>query len=401
MRLCSLFILVMLFCRSAFLYAQEDSTKIENKNDSLRQKSREQLKNYVLSFTNKLKQNDTAYIRKETNFWLQYKVAEYPFNIGEKMALRYIANQIDSITTEQLFEYGNWIEPDFHSCIIKESYFGIAIDEYLQNHKVDLQQVIQQSNLAEEQKDFHLLHLDYFTNYTNQWQHYHKHPEELNKIANLFLSKYPKSIYISYIRKYIRQEYIPSEWASAVYFGSAYNSFTSNLGQKFNNFFDIRIHYELHYKKIFVNSGVDIALGSSVKENINYHNGGLWQQDSPVILMIFPVRIGCYLWDTKHLRLSSFVGGAGIILSPKDKDAKAIPNSRALETTAWAYTTGINIDIKIKEVKDFFYQNYHGFRLTMGYTQPNFWGYATNFDGQIIYFSLGYGGFFRNMKRKK
>lgn len=368
------------------LYAQEDNTKIENKNDSLRQKSREQLKNYVLSFTNKLKQNDTAYIRKETNFWLQYKVVDYPFNIGEKMALRYITNQIDSITTEQLFEYGNWVEPDFHSCIIEITPTNTAIYEYLQNHKSDLQNAIQKSNVNTEQKDFHLLHLEYVAHYIDEMSHHRKHPDEINKMANAFLLKYPKSIYTTYIKKYLRQEYIPSEWASAAYFGSAYNSFTNNLGQKFNNFFDIRIHYELHYKKVFVNSGVDIALGSSVKENINYHNGGLWQQDSHVILMVFPIRIGCYLWDTKHLRLSFFVGGAGVILSPKDKDAKAIPNSRALETTAWAYTAGINIDIKIKEVKDFFYQNYHGFRLTLGYTQPNFWGYATILMGKLSIF---------------
>jgi hypothetical protein len=117
--------------------------------------------------------------------------------------------------------------------------------------------------------------------------------------------------------------------------------------------------------------------------------------------MIFPIRLGFWLLDTKKLRICPFVGGAGMGIVPKDKDEKAIPNSRALETSAWAYTAGIQTDIKIKEVKETYHQNYYVIRVTLGYTQPNFWGYTTNFDGQIVYFSLGYGGFWKSMKRRK
>lgn len=395
-------LLTFLFVFNGVCVAQ-DSLDIETEEPKISLNKYQLNQIYRRILVKKLAKNDTAKIKELFLFLLQQGRQDSTVNIGidENMALIYITKQIESISLKDLDKYGNDINPDFVRCGIVINEFNTAINEYLIKNKIYLETAIRQTNLTEEEKDFHFLHLQYVTHYSNQRYRYYKHPDDLNKIANNFLQKYPTSIYTSYIKKYIRQEYIPSEWGNAVYVGGAYNLFTSNLGQKFNNFVDIRIHYELHYKKIFINTGFDIAFNSSVRENINYRNGGVWQKDASAIIMIFPIRLGFWLLDTKKLRIYPFVGGAGMGIVPKGKDEKAIPNSRALEISAWAYTAGIQTDIKIKEVKETYHQNYDAIRITLGYTQPNFWGYATNFDGQIIYFSLGYGGFWKNMKRRK
>lgn len=396
-----LFIFTFVFFLSDFLFAQ-DSTKVAEEINNISLSKNQLRRSYEMILTTKLAQNDSKAIKDLVILLLQKEEQDnftYLY-IEDKIPLIYIAKQYENLSLALLDKYAYAIDPDFSNPSILSTPLQKALFNYFNRNKADLQAEIKQHNLSQDAKDFHILSLQFLAHYSNRRNIYSKYPAEINQNAATFLQKYPNSLYTDYVRKYVYREYMPSKWGNYIGLGLGYNSFSQNLGQKFNNAIDFHIHYELHYKKVFANVGMKFIF-SSVQQDIDYSNGAMWQKDASAQVIEFPITAGFWLWDNRVIRILPFAGISGLFISPNSKEPKAIPNSKALRISALTYTFGVNLDFKIGEKKTDELQYYHGIRVGLAYIQPNFWGYSPNFNGQMYCISLSYGGFEKFSKRKR
>ncbi len=405
-------LLAFLFVLNGVCVAQDSLNKVMQVQKAPLNKYQYELdQRYRLILIEKLAQNDVIKLQIELNYIItreKQKKTTY-LSIEEKIPLFYITNQIDSIHTiafhKQLEKgfYPNY-ESDFRAADNPINLLNYKLRIYLHTHLAIIQEHIKQAKLTEEEKDFHLLNLEYFTyssrnivraKYTND-------QKEVNKIANTFLQKYPLSIYNPYIKKCIRNEYVLSNWASAGSFCVGYNTFTQNLGQKFSDMGYFGFAYEHYYKKIFISISLNTYIWGEVKENINYNSGAIWQKNASAKMGDVPLVAGFILFDTDRIRVLPFAGISLSGIYPGDKESKVSPNNKAVSIDSWnSMVVGLNFDYKLFAGKDVDNDYYGAWRIRMAYTQPNFSSYSPNFNGQMYAISLGFFIFDRNIKRIK
>jgi hypothetical protein len=90
------------------------------------------------------------------------------------------------------------------------------LEEFSSDNASKLEQSIENSNRTREDKEFLKLNLHYII-LTTQKPPYFR--DDLNKMANTFLSSYPQSKYGAYTREYIRYEFGPTDYGFGINLG--------------------------------------------------------------------------------------------------------------------------------------------------------------------------------------
>ena len=265
---------------------------------------------------------------------------------------------------------------------------------------LQLDALIDKSFLKEENKDFLKLYLLFLikagTNRTTA-------RDSLNVSADKFLKEFPASKHVSFIRKYIRGEYIASKWGFVFEFFSGYDILTKELKDHFTNAVPIGVAFDIYYKKwaLFLRDHIGL---NKTKADIPY-NSGVWEKGSQVRVYLPEASLGYVVTDNKILKLTPFAGISSTDFSPTTVDQNSNSNLKNAElkfTTTW--TAGLNVDIKLGHSKtpmvSYNEESYWFVRVRYGYNLPQFQNKYDGYSGAIHYITIGLGGFGRAKKRK-
>ena len=107
--------------------------------------------------------------------------------------------------------------------------------------------------------------------------------------------------------------------------------------------------------------------------------------------------LGYVAYNDNRFKLSPFAGIGSMDISPPTKDTEETPELKevSLEFTT-TYIIGINFDIKFgpKHTPKYSPKTSYGFmRIRYGYSIPEF-------DGNMHYITIGFGGMARGLKRE-
>lgn len=251
-------------------------------------------------------------------------------------------------------------------------------------------------------KEFLLLHLKYITaagNYQPDVK------DSLNILADNFLNTWPHSKYDGYTRKYIRNKFVPSDWAVVFEFFSGYGIFTENLKKTYTNSVPIGIAFDVYYKK-FVLYLRDYIGFSKTRINIPFDNNfNNWKKGSQVRVYLPEASLGYVVADNKICKIAPFAGIAATDISPTQYDLAQASGLKETELKfTVTYTAGINVDLKLGKSKTPMVsygreESYWFLRLRYAYNTPQFGKKYSGFSGNIHYITIGIGGFGRAFKR--
>lgn len=279
--------------------------------------------------------------------------------------------------------------------LLQEKLYRRSKDSILQ-----LYSFIDNSSLKKEDKDFLKIRLQYITSMSDYKP---ATRDSLNLSADRFLESYPNSSYNSFIRKYIRFEFVPSKWGFVFEFFSGYGILTKELNNTFFNPVPIGIAFDVYYKKFgfFLRDYIGF---SKTKKDVPYNNG-IWEKGSQVRVFLPEASLGYVVLDNKIAKITPFAGFSGTAFLATDNDEEKNPELKkaGLKFTN-TYTAGVNLDIKLgtskTEMVSFNEESYWFLRLRYGYNLPQFQKRYNGYNGAMHYITVGIGGFGRAIKRK-
>ncbi|HEY5391854.1 MAG TPA: hypothetical protein VIJ57_07060 [Hanamia sp.] len=265
---------------------------------------------------------------------------------------------------------------------------------------LQLDTFIDNSSLKDEDKDFLKLNLLYLIKAGSSRA---TARDSLNVSADKFLEEFPASKHVSFIRKYIRAEYVPSKWGFVFEFFSGYDILTKELKDHFTNAVPIGVAFDIYYKKwaLFLRDHIGL---NKTSIDIPYNNG-VWEKGSQVRVYLPEASVGYVALENKILKLTPFAGISSTDFSPTTVDQNSNSNLKNAElkfTTTWS--AGLNVDIKIGRSKtpmvSYNEESYWFLRVRYGYNLPQFQNKYDGYSGAIHYITVGVGGFGRAIKRK-
>jgi hypothetical protein len=234
-----------------------------------------------------------------------------------------------------------------------------------------LEEEIKSAELSDLEKDFLILNLNYYNSLREPEE---VNREKLNELANVFLNKYPQSLYENYIRDNVRRVFVLSKWGFGMDFFTGYCVLTKDLSKNFNNPVPIGIAFDISYKRLVLYLRNFIGFSKN-KNDITYTNG-IWSAGSQVRVYLPEASFGFVILDHKRVKLAPFAGIASTNFSPTENDIKLQPDVKQaqLEFTH-TYTAGLNIDIKTGKARPNFVSmqdevSYSILRVRYAYNAP-------------------------------
>ncbi len=298
-----------------------------------------------------------------------------------------LLNRISNYDSINIANFRKKIKPQFDYLLPK-------VKEKSRDSLDRLLKDIQASNRDELDKDFLELNLYMLLiPYENQ----EKHQDSLNIMSDHFLQKHKNSKYENFTRKYIRHKRIDSKWGFSYEFYTGYGAFTGELTNSFKNNIPFGVAFDVSYGKF--NLYLRNYIGSShTKVDIPY-NTGIWKKDSQVRVFFPEASLGYILVDNNSLKVAPFFGISGTIIAPTEHDTDLYAGLDDAERSTIGYTTGINLDIKLKKRKTKFENSFSFLRIRYAYTHNYF--DASSYMGNMHSITLGFGQFARFTKLDK
>lgn len=394
----ALILLLNIIFLSTNIFAQEDSLReeilnYENPQFELINKGR-------LMTIDKLLEFDKKKVTQLLNYLVSTEeksdyVVFYP---AEKWLLFYWTEQYENVIEGVLkYDYA-YVEMIYSKIRPPEDLLLVKLIYILKEQNINIKNQIRISGLSQEEKDFLLLNLDYLLmDYdSNSAQ------DGINVTANNFLNDYPSSKFNNYIRSYVRNEYIPSNWGLAFEFFSGYGIFTGDLNKNFTNNVPMGIAFDISYKRI--NLFLRNYIGFSKTTDSIPFKSGVWSNNSQVRVYLPEASLGFVTFDSRRFKIIPFAGISSTSVSPTQNDITKFPyyDDLGLDFTT-TYTMGINFDYKLGKSKTRMVslneQAYWFLRIRYAYNQPQFNSRYHRFDGDFHYITVGIGGFGRSIKR--
>ncbi len=258
------------------------------------------------------------------------------------------------------------------------------------------------ADLSEVEKDFLLLHLEYTIALSEGIT---MKRDSLNKMADGFLSKHPKSKYDEYVRKNIRYQFAPSPWGIGLEFFSGYGFFTGSLSENFSSSIPFGVAFDIQYKKWILYLRDFFSRGRT-RNDIPFSNG-IWKMHSQVVVFLPEASVGYVVAENKLLKVAPFMGIATIDIGPSSNDLQAQPALKNADFgLSRTYTFGFNTDFKLGRPKrpNSAFQSVNDYRLIKvryAYNMPQFEEKYPGVNGNFHYITIGIGIFSRKTSRIK
>lgn len=258
------------------------------------------------------------------------------------------------------------------------------------------------SELDSMDKEFLGLNLRFLLSETNNETNQEFAQDTLNRLSTSFLLTYPQSDYNTFTRKYIRNQYEPSNWGIGFEFFGGYGILTKTLPNQYSNPVLWGIDFDIQYKKyIFYLHGL-LGHGDTRKE-VSYGTS-LWEKGSQYELLLPEASVGYSILENNRFKVTPFAGISSTSFIASSADIDKHPELKSVERSSMSYTLGFNTDIKMGS-RNFingygiYEQSYWFIRLRYAYIYPNFESKYSGMSGRFHYFTLGIGILARKIKR--
>jgi hypothetical protein len=263
---------------------------------------------------------------------------------------------------------------------------------------------IKGSLLTDQDKDFLVMHLNAcLLNKGTKKGTEDLTQDSLNYQANQFFSKYPKSEMISFTRKYIRYQLVPSKWGFTFEFFTGYGIFSGDLKNHYTNNIPMGVAFDVYYKNLAFYLRDYIGFSNTKHDFTNVNGNVVWDKNSQVRVYLPELSVGYVIKEDKHLKLAPFVGISSTDISATEYDLKDNPDLKQFELSfTTTYSVGFNVDLKLRKPRNAMAtseQSYFFLRLRYGYNFPQFANSYSGFGGNMQYITIGIGGFARRMIR--
>ncbi len=212
--------------------------------------------------------------------------------------------------------------------------------------KDTLLQHIKNSKLTEEEKAFMLMKLRYLLSESEDTER-KKSREELNLLADDFLTRYPDSEYADFTRRFIREKYEITRNGFAYSLYSGKFLFTGNLTEYYKHPTLVGITMEA-IKNNWVYQ-LNLSFGFSKTKTDMPANKETWPKNSKAMGGQINLSAGKYVIDTKNFALAPLIGVGVFGLDPNTNSQKDEPDYKGAGIkTNIAGNIGFIGDIKLK-----------------------------------------------------
>lgn len=339
-----------------------------------------ELKSYLL---NDVENKDYAAFYPVENWLLMYWTEEYDE----------LLNSVVNFGEPEIQQFQIMIKPEsdmFYPKIRLESIHALEQLKYR----------LHLSDLSEEEQDFLFLYLNYLladSDFPPNGQ------EDLNTLADNFLSKHPGSEYETFVRENIRFRFVPSKWGFAFEFFGGYGLLAGGLAEHYKNNITVGHAFDVEYENLTLYLRNYIGFSSTRQERP--FDGGVWEKGSQVNIYLPEVSFGYRLIENNTLKLSPFAGIAAGYISATESDLEKNPE---LEKVALGYSAtyiaGVNLDFKLKwgglatpgvdPMKTYWF-----LRVRYGFAAPQFDYPHSGYAGNMHYLTVGIGAVGRGVRR--
>ncbi|MCX6256411.1 MAG: hypothetical protein NTW49_00685 [Bacteroidia bacterium] len=249
-------------------------------------------------------------------------VALYPF---EQWLILYWTKNYDKLI--QNIKHYDSICSTLHTKIFPQpDNLSFRLKEKTYSNKQLIISWIKNSSISEQDKDFLIMNL-YLLLITKETKDITQ--DTLNYRADKFIQKYHDNDLISFTRKYIRQEYVPSKWAYSFEIFSGYGIFSGDLKNDFSDNIPIGVAFDVYYKNISLY--LRDYIGFSRTKHDFTGNGDIWNKNSQVRVYLPEASFGYIVHESKHFKLAPFAGISSTSVSPTENDLNIKPDLKNYE----------------------------------------------------------------------
>ncbi|WP_192820850.1 hypothetical protein [Rufibacter sp. LB8] len=288
------------------------------------------------------------------------------------------------------------------------------LETAVRDSKAQIVQDIKNADLRTIDKEYLLLHLEFMLarqefslaerqNAETMQRNPEAERDTLNAMANRFLSNYPQSQFEPFIRSNIREAYVPAKLGFTYEIFSGFGVFTKGLSHNFSNTVPIGISFEAYLRRWAFSTRAFIGFGNTRKD-FPYENG-VWPTGSRMTAFTPEFDLGYVVAENKRLKLTPFIGIAATKISPEEEDNDLQQEYRKAEfgfTTT--YAVGTALDIKLGQGSAYTWreggeERYLFVRLRYAFLSPQFSSHYSGLNGYMHHVTVGFGGFWRFLKR--
>lgn len=203
--------------------------------------------------------------------------------------------------------------------------------------------------------------------------------DTINALANKFLENYPESKYETFTKKYIRNQYKPSNFGLGLELFGGYGILTKELTNLYTNPYLFGIGFDLNYKKYVMYLRASLGGG----ENLNdvAYSTNVWEKEAQYDLTIPELSFGYSAIDNKRFKVTPFAGISSMTFGAGAKDLEKNPELEEVEKSTASYTFGLNTNIKLgnRETKNMY-----------GIVAPGYWYVCLRYSYNIANFESKY-----------
>ncbi len=330
------------------------------------------------------------------NYQSKDYVALYPEEI---IMIYFITGKYDLIIEEfqseiEYFETGYF--PLERKIYPPNDWLYLNLIDYVNEHKESLRETLINTDMDGFQKDFiWLLILNFLYDEDGNIT-----VDYINNKSNLYLAKYPDSIYEGYIRNYLRYVYKLGNFGLGFEFFSGYGKFHGDMNKLFTGNVALGVAFDISYKDLTFYLRDYIGVGCKTRKSFEYK--GDWKKDLKQNVYKAEISAGYPLLENNRFKLSAFGGVSAMGISPPEIEQEDEENDVRIEFSL-AYDFGLNLDLKMgrccKENNLHNFNNYWFIRLRGGYSIPDFERLDNRFSGEMIYLNIGFGAYGRPLAR--
>lgn len=239
------------------------------------------------------------------------------FSSHEKWLLSIWFEEFDIIKEEATNYDSLYVQPkDFVIYPAKDDLYLNILDKSL-SYVNDLESNVQASGLKQFEKDFILLWLH---NALSSLRNENFDRESVDKEADVYITRYTLSPFISYVNKYIVKEFIEGTKGIGYYLSLGYGAYRENTNTYFKDIANLGLGLEFNYKKIYFDVSINLG-GSDLKQNISYPNN-TWLKDEYAELFNFGLQTGYYFKSNESI-LIPFIGIGLTEIMPSNSDIQS------------------------------------------------------------------------------
>lgn len=327
----------------------------------------------------------------------------------EKTLLRFWTRQYDSLLTEPFSGidahqgYYNMRPKCFNGCYIWDpsDSLNAQLLAFMYERREILQNDISASSLSASDKDFLAMYLRSVFAYRDLAAF---STDSMLQETARFLDNHPGSAQELYVRKTLDQRYKPGGFGTGGYFFAGPSFFVGNMSKYFNDTWFIGGELSFSWAKAMIMAGFGGGLSRPIKAPFSY-NDFAYTTETRTASGFGHALLGYAALDSRHLRITPFIGTAGVGFSAEEDNGNVVFYGRQ---------AGVDIDWKFshwQEVVSYptafgnkFHEGYWASRLRFGYEGLFHASDDATFGGSQVILRLGisyFEGYGRRVKTWK